>query len=470
MEYDLILKNALIKNHDTEYKAHLFVQGGKVARIDSTSGSIVESAKRIVDVDGLTVLPGMIDAHIHSREPGLTEKEDFYYATRAAAVGGITTVLDMPNSSPPVHNAEIFNEKAKLFESKAFVDFGLWGIALGNQNIDSLQEIISEGVVGIKFFWGYALEKDSYKLVYNYTKGMPDVIPPPDDGEVFQLFREMGKTNVPLGVHLENNSIISALISEMENKENDYKSFLEARPNITESVSIQTGILFAKETGAHLYVVHMTSKEGTEMVRQAQREGVNVTAETCPQYLFMTDEDYQQLGTMMKVYPPIRRKADQDALWQGVLDGTISTIGSDHAPHTLEQKMNDNIWEAPAGFAGVETIFPLMLHAVCNGKIPLARLVEVMSVNPAKVFGLYPRKGSIQVGCDADFTIVNLQGKTTIKNDNLHSKNPLTPFNGKELDGSVMMTIVRGNIVAENGKIVGEPSGKLIRRGDLIDN
>jgi allantoinase len=467
MRFDLVLTNGWLKNVGSDpIKVNIYILDGKITRIEENTSEIFESMK-IVDLKGMTVLPGMIDSHIHSREPGLTEKEDFYHVTRAAAVGGITTVLDMPNTSPPVHNKQVFKEKAELFESKSFVDFGLWGIALGTKNLDTLQDLVDEGIVGVKFFWGYALEESTYKLVYNYTKNMPGVIPPPDDGDVFQLFEEMGSKNIPLGIHLENNTIISSLIASKKDKENNYEDFLEVRPNITEAISIQTAAMFAEETGTHLHVVHMTSKEGTEIVRNAKKNGVKITAETCPQYLYLTDVDYQRLGTMMKVYPPIRRLEDQDELWNGILDGTISTIGSDHAPHTLEEKKIDNIWEAPAGFVGVETIFPLMLNTVCKGKLTLDRLVEVMSVNPAKIFGLYPKKGAIQIGADADFTIVDMNGTTIIRNENLHSKNPLSPFHGQELLGKVAMTIVRGNVVAENGEIVGEPKGKLVRRLDV---
>ncbi|MEH7126376.1 allantoinase AllB [Bacillus sp. JJ1773] len=464
MKYELILINGLIKNaNDVAYRANIYIKNGKIERIDNETVDI-QNAVKTVDLDGLMVLPGMIDAHIHSREPGLTEKEDFYHTTKSAAAGGITTVLDMPNSSPPVHNAGTFRSRAELFETKSFVDFGLWGIALGVENIDSLQELVDEGIVAVKFFWGYALEENTYKLIYNYSKGMKGVIPPPDEGEVFQLFKEMADKNVPLGIHLENNTIISTLISAQKDTSNDYDKFLEVRPNLTEAVSIQTATMFAKETGTHLHVVHISSKEGTEIVRQAIAEGIPVTAETCPQYLYLTNEDYQEIGTMMKVYPPIRKKEDQEALWRGIKDGTISTVGSDHAPHTLEEKQIDNIWEAPAGFAGVQTIFPLMLNAVLENKLSLDRLIETMSLSPAKLFGLHPRKGVIQVGADADFTIIDLNGKSIIRNENLYSKHPISPFHEAELKGSVRMTVVRGNIVAENGRVIGQPKGKLIRR------
>ena len=212
-----------------------------------------------------------------------------------------------------------------------------------------------------------------------------------------------------------------------------------------------------------MHIVHMSAEEGVELLKQAIFEGLNVTGETCPHYLTLTADDYSKYGNLMKVNPPVREKHHQDALWSAVKKGVICALGSDHAPHTREEKLKE-VWEASAGFTGVQTFLPLMLDQALRGKLPLTKISELMSVNPAKLFGIYPRKGTLRVGSDGDLVIVDPNGETVISEENLYAKYPVTPFIGWRLKGEVEYTILRGTIIAVNGKVVGEARGRWVSR------
>ncbi|MDY0395503.1 dihydroorotase family protein [Virgibacillus halophilus] len=226
--------------------------------------------------------------------------------------------------------------------------------------------------------------------------------------------------------------------------------------------TIQTGIAFAKHTGARLHVLHITSAEGVDAVKDAQEKGESITCETCPHFLFLNADDYEDIGPMMKVYPPVKYKDDQDTLWDRITDGTISIVCSDHAPHTEEEKSGD-LWSIPAGMCGVETTVPLMLNAVNEGKITIQQLVSLLSTNPAKQFDIYPEKGSLQIGTDADLTIVDLNQPFEIKKENLHSKSKVTAFDGFRGKGKPVATIVHGKTIMHHGEIVNEHQGKWIK-------
>ena len=210
-----------------------------------------------------------------------------------------------------------------------------------------------------------------------------------------------------------------------------------------------------------MHILHLAAKEGVELIKNAQEKGYPVTGETCSHYLCLCDEDFDRVGPLMKVYPPVRTREDQEVLWQGIKTGVLSMVSSDHAPHTEEEK--GDLWTSPAGMASIETLASLMINEVRQVRITINQLVYVLSENPAMVFGIYPEKGSLEVGTDADITIVDLNVKSTIKKEQLHSKSKITPFDGYNITGAPVQTIVRGRTVAKNGQIVGEPGGKFIR-------
>lgn len=461
MHWDHVVKNGTLVYANEMVQANIYIKDGLISAV--TKDELKGTADQETDAEGCYVLPGLIDVHIHSRDPGATYKEDFFHSTRAAAAGGITTVFEMPNTSIPVNNVENFHKQVNHLKSKAHVDFALWGICLGRLNLDDIQALSEAGVIAFKFFWGYAVHKETYQLIYNYKPGMKDVIPPFHDGEVYDIFREVAKTGKLLAIHAENNDLVQHLTKQVEESGlKDYDTLLKGRPNLAELTTVQTGIAFAKNAGTRLHILHVSTKEATELVKLTQAEGYPITAETCPHYLYLTNEDFESIGTQMKVYPPVKYKADQQKLWEGLREQVISLVCSDHAPHTEEEKEGD-LWSIPAGMCGVETLAPLMIHAVNEGKITLKQLAQLLSENPAKLFGIYPKKGSLQVGTDADLTIIDLNKKHVIKRENLHSKGRVTAYDGFKIKGVPVATIVRGKTIMKDGKIVSEPNGRLVR-------
>lgn len=463
MNWDHVIKNGTIVTAADTFRGNIYIRDEKIAAI--TADELPGDAKEVTDATGKYVMPGLIDTHSHSRDGsrGAHYKEDFYHSSMAAACGGITTIYEMPNCNPAVYDVENMNDLINTITPKANVDFGVWGLCLGNLNNDKLMALKEAGVVGFKFFWGYAIDAKSYQLIYNYEEGMEDVIPPLDDGEVYKIFREVAKTGKLVAIHAENFYIIKALTEEVKKTgDKSYAALLRARPPMTETTVIQTAISIAKELGTHLHILHLAAGDAIEIIDQAQAEGVYVTAETCPHYLVLTDEDAKTLGGSMKGYPPVRTQYDQDMLWEGLNTGILSYVCSDHAPHSTEEKQKE-LWDVPAGMAAIETMSFVMLDAVNKGKMTLNKFVEVLSEEPAKMYGTYPMKGSLEVGTDADIVIVDMEQEYTFHQADLHSRTKLSPYDGWKLKGKPVKTILRGRTVAKDGELVGEPGGKFIR-------
>lgn len=450
--WDLRITNGTIVSESQLYKANVYVNDGKIAVITNEWFEATEE----IDATGKHVLPGLIDTHVHSRDPGPTYKEDFAHSTRAAASGGITTIFEMPNTTPPVNSAENFDLQNQNLQQKAYVDYGLWGICLGPLNLANIQDLHKKGVIGFKFFWGYAVHEETYQLLYNYKPGMEKVIAPFDDGDVYEMMEEVAQTGQVFAVHAESNELIQKLTGRVEQQDGQtYDDLLKGRPNVAEALTVSKGIEMAKASGVRLHILHVSSEEAVEAVRIAQGSGHSITVETCPHYLFLSNEDYAEIGPQMKVYPPVKYKKDQLAIWDGIADGTISHVCSDHAPHTEEEKDGD-LWSIPAGMCGVESMTSLMLNAVNEGRVSINDVARLLSEEPAKMFGIYPEKGAIQIGSDADITIVDLQKESTIRREDLHSKSKVTAFDGFAVKGMPTHTIVRGKVVMKEGLIVGE--------------
>jgi len=461
MKWDHIIRGGTLVTSTDMFTADIYIKDGKIAAISQEP--LEGSATEETDAKGRYVLPGLMDTHIHSRDPGPTHKEDFFTSTQAAAAGGITTVFEMPNTKRTVNNAESFHAQVENLTPKAHVDFGLWAICLGKLNLHELQGLNEAGVIGFKFFWGYAINSKTYELAYNYTPGMPDVIPPLHDGEVYLMFEEVAKTGKIFAIHAENNDLMQSLTEKvLESGRTDYNAFLEGRPPLAEKVTVGTGISFAKATGARLHILHVSAGESVDLIEQAQQQGLPITAETCPQYLFLSNEDYERIGPMMKIYPPIKYREDQERIWKGLQDGVLTVVCSDHAPHTIEEKTGD-LWSIPAGMVGVETMVPLLLNAVTEGRLTLNQVVALCSENPAKQYGIYPQKGSFVVGTDADFTIIDMNKKGVIDREKLHSKSKNSGYHGMEITGYPVGTIVRGHTVMKDGEIVSEPVGQVVK-------
>jgi allantoinase len=433
-------------------------------RIDALTSSPVASADEVIHADGCLVFPGFIDAHVHTRDPGQTEKEEFEPLTRAAALGGITTVCEMPNQLPPVRDRDSFERRAAEREGKAHVDFAQYVIGLGEANLADLAESIEAGAIGVKIFWGYGVDRRNGSLAYNLHEIPPEeLMPPPTTGDVFRICEIVAGLGAGLvSAHCEDPAIVHAAAGRFGREMASYRDFLDARPALAESTAVAAAVEISRSTGCRFHVLHMSSGRATELVRRGQNEGVQVSAETCPQYLTLTDADHPRID-FMKVFPPIREEAEQELLWKAVADGTISSIGSDHAPHTEEQSRAP-LHSQFAGMPGVQTIAPVMMREMCRGRLTPQRLSAVLSENTARLFGIHPAKGSLAIDSDADFTIVDPDLEWTLASDDLAHKVRLSAWDGDKMQGAPVATIVRGEVVMRNGKIESEPQGRLVRR------
>ncbi|HDN76189.1 MAG TPA: allantoinase AllB [Acidilobales archaeon] len=445
-EGNLVVRNGTIVTPDGIYQADIVIEEGVIREIGKNLSK--PSGFEVIDAKGMLVLPGIVDEHVHMREPGLEYKDDFTHGTMAAAAGGVTTVIEMPNTLPPVENSRILRNKAALLSKKAYVDFALTGV-LHDANIHEFEDMLSEGAVGFKVFLGP-------------TTGD---IPAPNDGSLYEILLKSSKYNVTIAFHAENWNLVKYFTEKVKKTgRRDPLVHTDSRPPICEEDAIQKLILYSKRTGGRVLIVHMSAKEGIVLLRHARISGLNVYGETCPHYLYLDSSDYAKYGSLMKVNPPIRDRSHKEELWRAIRDGTITNLGSDHAPHTIEEKKRD-IWNAASGFIGVQTFLPLMINAALEGLMPITKIPELMAQNPAKLYGLYPKKGVIRVGSDGDLVIVDPKEKTVIKREDLYSKNPITPFIGWRLKGRVKYTILRGHIIAKDFKVIVEkPLGSLIKR------
>jgi len=449
----LLIKNANYYAAGAFFLGDILVDHGKIIAVEPPGNDAI-LAEKIIDTKGLCVLPGIIDSHVHFREPGRTDREDFYTGSMAAAAGGVTTYCDMPNCCPPPYSAELLEKRKALGEAKSVVDFALYGAA-GYENRFCLQEILDVGAIAFKTFIQpvpVGREEEFAGLTVN------------DDGQLYMLLKEAGKTNGRYFFHCENFQLIQYMekyLHELGMEDNSFH--YKSRPDVAEIESVATVLNFAKATGAKIGISHITTKGACELVKRAKADGVDVVAETCFHYLIFDETYIDRFGVYAKCNPPLRSAENVEALWSYIEDGTISFIGTDHAPLTAAEKESgiQEIWRAFSGMPSIETFLPLMLDAVAKGRLSLVRMVQAMSENTAKVFGFYPQKGCIAVGSDADFTIVDLEKKYTLAIADMYSKarqvNLL--FDGTCVCGKPEYTIVRGKIVMEQGKVDLESKG-----------
>ncbi len=448
MKYDLVLKNAMITTADNSVKGSIAVKAGKIVAI---GGADFEGeAEKIVDCGGKPVIPGCIDTHCHIGWPDWDWEEECVSTTQAAAAGGVTTVMLMEGQADHTMQ-EHCGIRKKQFEDNSYVDGTFHEIVYTNDHISQIVPMATEGgITSFKFFIPY--------------RGS-EVVPPQvgiDDGIIYLGFEEIGKLNKPAIAlfHPENIEIFFRLKDRFIKECREDIVWNDTRPNISEVETIRRCVAFAKATGCSIYVVHMTVKEAAEEILRARAEGVTIYGETCPQYLALNCKDADPI--LSKVNPPIRTKEDNEALWKAVADGVISTIGSDHA--ACAKKHKQEFWSAVVGFAGIQTMLPVILtEGVAKGRISLNQLVACMSTNAAKIFGLYPQKGTIEVGADADLVVLDMDAKQTCHADELYHMSDFTPFEGMEFKGMPVETYVRGELVAKEGKIVGtKGTGKVI--------
>ena len=433
---DLVVRGGTVVTGDGAFAADLGIRSERFAAI-AAPGELHGATD--FDATGLHVLPGVIDAHVHFREPGLEYKEDWATGSRAAVMGGVTTVLEMPNTLPTTSTAEAVAAKRALAEAKSYCDFGLFGL-LG----EDLRPMAEAGVVGFKCFLGQSTGD----------------IPPPDDGVLLGALRTAHDLGKRVAFHAENDALVRAGTAAVKaSGRTDAVAHTEARSVVAEVEAIQRVGLLAHETGAKIHILHLSSREGLAMVEQWRQHGVDVTCEVTPHHCFLSTEDVARVGSIARINPPIREPGQGAALLDALVRGRVDMVATDHAPHASEEKLHASVWDAVSGFAGVETSLRLFLT---RGGLSLSRVVEVMCERPARVWGLFPRKGTIQVGSDADLTIVDVGREEAIEAARLHGKNNLSPWEGMRTRGLAVATIVRGRVVMRDAELCGPSSGRMI--------
>lgn len=439
--YDLCIKNGLIITPYQVFYGAILVDNGCVAALFH-QGVQLPRAKRVIDAAGRYIIPGAVDPHVHLNDPGYTQSEDFYTGTCSAAAGGITTVLEMPLTDPLPATAETFRAKLNEVSPKAIVNFGLWG-ALIPSNLSELEEMIRLGAVAFKAFLTWAPE-----------------IPAVDDYSLVKAMEILSDKDRVIGIHCENDSIVQGYTNSLKKaKRNKPEDFLESRPEIAEYEATCRVALLAKEKNAKVHIVHCSSPKAVEVAQMFRSQGAKVSVETCIQYLTFTREELLRLGPYGQFNPPFRSLKAVEEMWKHILDGSIDCLGSDHSPYTFEEKEAGfhSIWDSPAGITGIQTWVPQFFsESVHKRKMPLSKFVMLCSTRAAQIFGIYPKKGIIAPGSDADLVIFDPEAKWIVASDDLLYKKKWSPFIGKEIKGRVDMTIVCGEVVYQNGAIISQ--------------
>jgi allantoinase len=444
--YDLIIRSGTLVTASGTNQADVAIAGGRIVEI---SPEVVGSSQEEVDATGVHIFPGVIDAHVHCNEPGRTEWEGFSTGTQAMAAGGTTLFFDMPlNAHPPTLDAVSFDLKLAAAQASSLVDFGLWG-GLVPGNIGQLEELADRGVVGFKAFMS--------------DSGIDD-FPACDDLTLYEGMAQAAQLGCIIAVHAENDAITTSLARRAVSQgRTSVRDYLQSRPIVAELEAIGRAILYARETGCALHIVHVSTGRGVEMVAEARLRGVDVSCETCPHYLALTEEDVERLGAVAKCAPPIRSQEEQDALWRSLADGTLPMVVSDHSPAPPDMKMGDGFFKVWGGISGCQSLLQILLtDGYAQRDFPLMDIARVTSDYTARRFGVWPQKGRVEVGADADLVLVDLESSTVLRQDDLFYRHKHSPYVGKTLKGRIVRTIVRGTTVVLDGKIVSEPMGRLV--------
>jgi dihydropyrimidinase len=452
MEVDTVITNCVIVNHDGLLNAGLAIDKGKIVAI--ARDRELPSAGTVIDGRGNYVIPGVVDAHVHLEyPPGIDPESNIRCETQACAAAGCTTIIHL--LAPADEITEKANEFVALYEKNAYVDLALSARIYTRENIRQIRSLYDYGILGVKLLLPY---KGSEAVWKGRVGGI-------DDGIVYLTFKEIGRLakqgcRVFARVHCENVEIFLKMKEEYLEKGIEPSSWNEVRTRVCEEESMRKCLYLASVTDCPIYVVHMTIKEGIGLLAKARAEGINVTAETCIQYLIGNTDNVDRV--LSKVNPPIREPEDNRELWEAVRGGTIDVVATDHAP--VPKTLKNNLWDATVGIPGAETFLPLMLsEGVNKGRISLEKLVDVCCFSPASKFGLAPRKGTISIGSDADLVLIDLEKEAVVPEKPVYSGTDFSIFAGWKIKGWPILTMLRGIIVAKDGKVIGETGyGKYI--------
>jgi allantoinase len=437
---DVVVRGGSVITPAGIQRVDIAIEDARIAEI----GPELAGARDEIDADGLWVLPGLIDVHLHFNEPGRTEWEGAATGSRALAAGGGTLFFDMPlNSTPCTINVPAFDLKRAALEQSSITDFALWG-GLVPGAVGDMADLADRGVVGFKAFM--------------CDSGLPEFARA-DDGTLLEGMAEAARLRLPVAVHAENDEITRALTRRTIGR--GAREFLASRPILAELDAIQRALLFAAETGAALHLVHVSSGRGVTLAAEARAKGIDVSIETCPHYLFFTDEDVERLGTIAKCAPPIRSSEEHDALWTALLDGHVDIVASDHSPTEPARKSGDFVG-AWGGIAGVQSTLAVLLDRGHRARgLPLQRIAALVAATPATRFRV-PRKGVVAVGYDADLVLIDPQQSFTLDAGALHQRHRVSPYLGASFRGTVRRTVRRGETIVADGRITARTTGHLV--------
>lgn len=420
---DVCIKNCKISPETSSCCIH--IDHGQIIDITKTPAK----AGKVINAKNNLILPGLIDVHVHFRDPGLKYKENFKTGSQAAANGGFTTIMDMPNTIPPTNTSKDFKKKLKIASKRSIIDYALHA---GISNLEEVKKIAELKPASFKIFMDMV---DSAFMMGAFHK--------------ISKISKKSNRDIPITLHAENKDIINHCTEELKNNgHNSPEDYVKAHPSLAEEVAVSQALALSHHYNQKIHFCHISTIKSLEIIRHS-KTFLNVSSEITPHHLFLDSSEFKKWGNMAKTNPPVR-KLSEKILWNDL--NQIDLIGTDHAPHTLQEKEKD-VWNASPGIPNLEVVLKLLLTSYNNGKISLDSVKRLLCENPAKIFNL-KNKGFIKKGMDADLVIIDINKKGTIKSDEFYSKAHYTPFEGINYQGQAVMTICRGNVVMENGEVL----------------
>ena len=438
---DAVIRGGIVVHAHGRVKADIRIEDGRIAAIDPELPGAAEE----IDARGLHVLPGLIDVHLHFNEPGHTEWEGAETGSHALAAGGGTLFFDMPlNSTPCTVTAEAVDRKREALEAASIADFGIWG-GLVPGSVRQMAQMAERGVIGFKAFM--------------CDSGLPE-FPYSDDDTLRDGMAEAARLNLPVAVHAESERMTHALAAKLPGS--GARDFLRSRPVASEVDAIGRAIAIAEATGAKLHVVHVSSGTGIARIAEARARGADVSAETCPHYLFFTEQDVERLGVVVKCAPPLRSEAEHAQLWAELLAGQVDIVASDHSPSLPSMKKEGDFRESWGGIAGVQSTLAVLMERGGDGRrVPFELIAKLVAGNPAARFRI-PAKGALEPGNDADLLLLDPSRPYTLTTARLLQRHKMSPYVRFEFTGEVVRTMRRGETIFHNGKIVAKTKGRFV--------
>jgi dihydroorotase len=442
---DSVLINAKAYFKQEIVDCNIAINEGKILKVGKETN--MPKADMRTDLKGQLVLPGLIDVHVHLRDEGKSRKEDFYSGTAAAAAGGFTTVIDMPNNEPVTMSPRTLHDRMEIAKRKVLVNVGFRSEF--PRSLKDIGPIVKEGALGFKLFMA--------EQIGGLDLG--------SDEAITDAFKTVAKLGVSVAVHAEDRDTLKHAENALKKeRRNDVAAFLKAHSEIVELKAVQRVLNMVSKSGVQLHFCHVTTKEGLEAIVEGKKSGLTVSCETTPHNLLLSSDDLKKIGMLCLTMPPVRDKPNIEALWNGLRRGSIDMIASDHAPHMLREKDAESVWDVKVGIPGLETTLPLLLTEVNRGRLAIGDVVRLLAERPAEIFKLRG-KGLLKEGNDADLTVVDLYRKHKIDSSRFLSKAKYSPFDGREVEGKPIQTYVNGQLTMDEGEITAKSgSGRIIRR------